>query len=341
MNLQKMKRSKSLLICFTTFFILILSAFWHCGGALWQVSNPYAGINWQTIEKHKANLHTHSSTGGTEQAPAEVIDLYRKLGYSVIALTDHDTNGPAETTWPWTDYSRNPAEIGMVAIQGNEISRVHHIGSHFNDYGNPDAVSEDTVLTEIGKRGGLALFHHPGRYKKGLQWYTDKYRAYDHLLGQEVINRNNRYPQDRANWDSVLSVLMPGRPVWGFASDDMHEPESDMGYGWVVLLIPELNEKNVREAMRSGRSFFVHSPQRVTGSSVPEITSISVDNQGRTISLTTAGHDSIRWIADGQRVQSGVTALLDDLPVTSTYIRAEVFRSGNVMFTQPFGLNRL
>jgi len=341
MNLLNMKRSGYVLTFFSFILFLILSISWHCSGTPRQVINPYTHINWQTVEKHKAALHSHTSAGEAEQEPSVVIDMYRERGYSVVALTDHDTNGPVETTWPWTDFGRDPEALGMVAIQGNEISKVHHIGSHFNDYGNPDAESEDTVLTSIGKHGGLAIFHHPGRYQKGVDWYLDKYRTYNHLLGQEVINRKNRYPQDRSNWDSLLTVLMPDRPVWGFASDDMHKPGADMGYSWVVFLMPELNKEEVRKAMRNGSSFFVYSPEGAKGPAVPEITSISVDDQDQTIMITTTGHDSLRWIANGQLVQRGNTAMLRDLPVSATYIRAEVFRSGNVIFTQPFGLKKL
>lgn len=327
-------------ILFPVLFFTTLLLISGCSAKTWQVINPYQNIDWQNIERHKTNLHTHTSVGEADQNPEVVIDMYHDLGYSVIALTDHDTNGPKETTWPWTAYGRNPDSLNMVAIQGNEISKTHHIGSHFNDYGNPDTRSEDTVLTGISSRGGLALFHHPGRYKKGVEWYADKYRSYDHLIGQEVFNKKNRYPQDRANWDSVLTVLMPDRPVWGIASDDMHVPDSDMGYSWVVLLLAELNEETVREALSNGYSFFTHAPLGGSNSTQPEIKSIAVDDSNQVITLATAGNDSILWLSNGQIVERGTRIALSDLPEDAKYVRAEVFLSGNVLCTQPFGLRK-
>ena len=332
--------SNPILNSITALILTLFLLFSGCKEKTWQVINPYQNIDWQNVERHKANLHTHTTVGEADQSPEVVIDMYHDLGYSVITLSDHDTNGPKETTWPWTEYGRNPDSLNMVAIQGNEISKTHHIGSHFNDYGNPDTRSEDTVLTEIGLRGGLALFHHPGRYQKGVEWYVDKYRRYDHLIGQEVINKKNRYPHDRANWDSVLTVLMPDRPVWGIASDDMHEPDSDMGYSWVVLLLPDLSEETVRAALSEGRSFFTHAPQGSGNLPQPEILNIAVDDSNQVITLTTAGQDSILWISNGQMVTRGNSVDLSGLPDEARYIRAEVFLSGNILCTQPFGLRR-
>ena len=320
--------------------MLLLSFLAACQPSLWQIDNPYSEVEWNEYGRYKANLHTHTSVGGTDSAPDSVVAGYRSLGYSVLTLSDHDTDGPTQTTWPWSDFMSDSVYQGIVAIQGNEISRKHHIGSHFNDYGDSTATSEDTILTEIGKRGGLAIFHHPGRYKKGVTWYADKYRRYDHLIGQEVFNKRNRYPQDRANWDSVLTVLMPERPVWGIASDDMHDPDSDMGNSWVILLLPQLNEKEVKAALAGGTSFFANAPQKVNGPDIPEIQSITVDDDAAAIILETTGYDSVLWISGGHVVHRGDTVDLMELPETTNYIRAEVFRSGNVVLTQPFGLKR-
>jgi predicted metal-dependent phosphoesterase TrpH len=166
-----------------------------CGrGPAVHIENPYAGVDWSSDGQYKSNLHTHTTVGGARDEPQTVIDRYRELGYGILALTDHDDDSLAEPTWPWQEYDREPETVEMVAIQGNEISEVHHIGSHFSDYGDPEVESEEEALEEIGRRGGTALFHHPGRYSKGVDWYVEMYRRYDHLLGQEVYNRNERYP---------------------------------------------------------------------------------------------------------------------------------------------------
>ncbi|MBE7035607.1 MAG: PHP domain-containing protein, partial [Ruminococcaceae bacterium] len=39
---------------------------------------------------YKANLHSHSNLSDGRLSPAEMKELYKKNGYSVLAYTDHD-----------------------------------------------------------------------------------------------------------------------------------------------------------------------------------------------------------------------------------------------------------
>jgi predicted metal-dependent phosphoesterase TrpH len=173
--------------------------------------------------------------------PQVVIDRYHALGYTILALTDEDTMGTECTTWPWQAFDRDPETLAMVAIEGNEISRVDNIGSYFNDYGDADIDSEDAVIKEIGRRGGLAVLFHPGRYTKPMKWYLKMYRAYPHLIALEIYNLGDRYPNDRKTWDAILTDIGTERPVWGVSNDDMHNPRTQLGRNWNIMLLPELS----------------------------------------------------------------------------------------------------
>ena len=39
---------------------------------------------------YKANLHCHTTFSDGRLTPAEVKELYKSLGYSIVAYTDHD-----------------------------------------------------------------------------------------------------------------------------------------------------------------------------------------------------------------------------------------------------------
>ncbi|TFG95306.1 MAG: hypothetical protein E4H13_13600, partial [Calditrichales bacterium] len=84
--------------------MLLLSFLAACQPSLWQIDNPYSEVEWNEYGRYKANLHTHTSVGGTDSAPDSVVAGYRSLGYSVLTLSDHDTDGPTQTTWPWSDF---------------------------------------------------------------------------------------------------------------------------------------------------------------------------------------------------------------------------------------------
>jgi hypothetical protein len=316
--------------------ILIVAAFLTgCAsrGAGWNIQNPYAGVDWTKYQKYKANFHTHTTENAGRRTPQEVIDRYHALGYKILALTDHDT-----ITWPWQAFDRDPDSLGMVAVEGNEISRLHHIGSYFNDYGDAAVGSDDTVIKEIGRRGGLAVLFHPGRYKKPVEWYIELYRKYPHLIGFEIYNRGDSYPDDRKTWDAILTDIITERLVWGFSNDDMHNPRTQLGRNWNVMLLPELSAEWVRRSMENGAFFFAYAPDGHGGAPLPVIKSIGVDSQKGVIQIDATGHETIEWISQGIIVHRGDRVDLSALSKLSGYIRAEIRAAGggSIVGTQPF-----
>ncbi len=304
------------------------------------IVHPYSDIDWQRYAQHKANLHTHTQMSDGDSMPDVVIDRYRSLGYTILSLTDHDTMGPESPTWPWTDYGRNPQSLGMIAIQGNEISRPHHIGSYYNDYGDASETSADRAIAEIGRRNGLAVLFHPGRYNYPVSWYVDLYRKHGHLIGLEVYNQIDRYPGDRATWDAILTVIAHKRPVWAFANDDMHRINRHLGYSWNVMLVPELTDAHVREAMGYGRFFFVHSPHGHDGPPPPAVSSVVADEAKGMISVAATGHERVDWISEGTIIHTGESLDLRNFPSVDRYIRAVIHAEGSdaIVGTQPFRL---
>ncbi|MDD4102719.1 MAG: hypothetical protein PHU80_08825 [Kiritimatiellae bacterium] len=317
----------------------------------WGIVDPYAGVDWGRHIRCKANFHTHTTMSDGGAQPADVIDLYAKMGYGALALTDHDTVGPKtdrkgpdrhKTTWPWQAFGREPEEAGMVAIEGNEISRLHHTGSFFCDYGDANVASEEDAVREIGVRNGLAMLFHPGRYsdKKTVEWYVKMYRTFPHLFGMEIYNCGDRYSQDRVLWDTVLTRLVAERPVWGFSNDDMHNPALHAGHNWNVMLVPELTSGALRRAMEGGVSFYVFAPEGHNGPPPPEIRAVSVDRCEGVISLDVTGHKRVEWISEGRKVHEGASINLDELDMLGSYVRATVYSAsgGPLIGTQPFVL---
>lgn len=323
----------------------------------WEIQNPYKDVDWKNDKAYKANLHTHTTRSDGQMNPQAVVDNYHALGYKVLALTEHN-----EVTWPWTEFAematsnrsrqrlaegqltpadtiyenRNPEELGMIAIQGNELSRHHHIGSFFNGHNGTE--TEEESLAATSAKGGLATFMHPGRYQFPVEWYVDFYRRYPHLVGQEIYNQGDRYPNDRQLWDSILAVTMPGRNVWGFSNDDMHG-ESALGFNWNVLILPGLTEEWVRTGIEEGRFYYVYAPSGHKGANPPLINSVEVNPKKAIITIHATGYDSIHWISGGRVVYKGNALQLNDANDIQGYVRAELFGPDNsIAGTQPFGI---
>ena len=221
------------------------------------IQNPYASVDWSASGRFKANLHTHTTSSDGLLTPSDVIDRYHELGYAILAITDHDV-----VTYPWEHLSalhasegsqkkfatgkiesktleyqdRAPDTLQMMAVQGCEFSKHHHICSYFNDH--PGSETEETSLTQVSAKGGIASINHPGRYSKPAAWYIQLYQNHPCLFGLEIFNQGDRYPRDREQWDAILTSLMPDRPVWGYSNDDMHSGAKHLGCNWNIFLLP-------------------------------------------------------------------------------------------------------
>ncbi len=332
--------SKNSLRIFATFILgFVLNSFGAEQVTRSVLHNPYQDVDWETFEHHRTCLHIHTRESDGHLPPKDTVKEYVAAGYSILALTDHDTMRSAQTTWPWSDYGidLDAFENAVLPVQGNEISRPHHIGSYFIEYGAPEERSEEVVLTEIGSRGGLAVMFHPGRYSHPPSWYVELYRRFDHLVGMEVYNQVDRYPQDRAMYDAVLAELMPSRPMWAFANDDYHR-DAHFGISFTMFLLPPdgLEEDNFRQAMLQGHFFAVYDPSRdASGMILPRAVKVSESD----IKITAdAPDEAVAWISHGCIIHRGKR-----LPLTlnlGNYVRAVIEGAdGAKTLVQPFALS--
>jgi len=313
--------------------------------------NPYEGVAWDDVEAHKVQLHAHTSHPPTDDhsgtdPPATVIDDYAEAGYAALALTGHEY-ATAGTTWPWTEWERDPTELGMIAIQAAELGGStegldRDLVSLFSDLADTSGMTVEDALAEIGARDGLAFFPHPSRYPETAEWYVEYFRTNPHLLGVEVVNAADRYPTDRDVWDALQGLLGNDRPVWGFANDAYHG--RDAGYSFDrsrnVLFLEECTETTVREALREGRFVYQHvvegETQTVAEIEPPTIERIDYDPDRTELSIEASGWDEIQWASAGEIVETGPVLALDATAGLGEYVRARlVAESGSETGTQP------
>ncbi len=359
---------KTMILFLFLFTVLLLSS---CGKTAdtHLVFNPYEGVDWHAHEQVKGNLHTHTSRSPcADGTPHDVVDLYHELGYGILALTDHDL-----ITYPWDFFAysasfedRDPDELGMLAIPGNELTgprtRVLHdmvvLFTEYEDY----EMDFDTWMEEVHEEeGSFMFFAHPGRYwtyfftyeegeEFSPEWFISYFEEYplDTLLGLEVLNRRNRYPHDRALWDRILLDMMPKRPVFGFANDDFHGDSLDdyIGHSFGRYLLTDPTDKEAfREILLAGEFYMSHT--RRTGDKAPIIEEITVNTEERYIEIHGSHYDEIRWFHGirednlSQEVHVGERFYYGRFE--GNYVRAELVFEGDDehseswSLTQPFG----
>ena len=169
----------------------------------------------------------------------------------------------------------------------NDISQRptgHHINTYFSflPSGNTGGNNANTMVGLINavnaeRRGGIFRINHIGRYT-GSQWeapwelassiansasnfmpYANLFLQSHTVNGIEIINKFDTETQaDRILWDNILSNTMPyGIPSWGYSDDDSHSDYA-LGFSYNLMLMPELNMGELRNAMDVG-AFFAFS----------------------------------------------------------------------------------
>lgn len=169
-----------------------------------------------------------------------------------------------------------------------------------------------------------------------------------HIIGIEVLNGTrplSEYVTDRELWDRLLVELMPDRPVWGFATDDMHNM-SQLGRDWIEVLTDTLDEASARSAIEAGAFLFASSrPVEGEGSmaATPVIRGLIHCAESGTLSARATeageplGDEAFQWIAGGEVVHTGAVLDYRGTAGIDNHVRLEVTGSGGMAYSNPFG----
>lgn len=203
-------------------------------------------------------------------------------------------------------------------------------------------------------------------YNEDYDYYINKFTSlllkYDSCIGIDVNSKGDgRTRNDRKLWDLLLQNCIPnGRNVLAIGSSDAHSLGA-VDTGWTIHMLPELTVDNIRTSLETG-TFFAGSRclknskelaqissatgldlgtewRAESGVVQPEVTNIIVDDAADTITIEADNALVIRWIADGNLIAEGETIDLDDYSgQIGSYVRAEIFGEGGILYTQPFVL---
>ena len=297
--------------------------------------NPYAEIDWATVNQYRSNFHTHTTQSNDASdgfTTAYVVDKYHAAGYKILSLTDHDYN-----PYPWelfpqymtTVPARDPATLGMLAVPGNELSKDNTNSwsertggqfNHHNDFFTGRQGQEFASLQEsyayTYALGGMQIINHPGQYwsidntysetqKDGPGWHAKNFQTFPSLIGLEVYNQGNRRPNDRILWDQILQRTMPQRPVYGYSCDDAHNNDQ-LFRNYNFMLMEDLTTDELKDAMRKGESYFCYEPAGTGEAKAPRISAIHVDETSKTITIEANG--LVHWIYATDKTSSAASS---------------------------------
>lgn len=203
-------------------------------------------------------------------------------------------------------------------------------------------------------------------YSYVINKFANILTTYDSCIGIDINSKQDgRTKYDRKLWDILLGKVVPtGRNVFAIATTDAHQLDK-VGCAWTNLCMPENNAENIRTCLQNGAFFavsrYIKNADEMAQFSLetgidwgtsfeldirdesipaPKVTDIVVDEANDTISLSVENALTVHWIADGKVIHVGNTIDLDEYSnEIGSYVRAEAFGHGGVLYTQAFTLD--
>ncbi len=203
-------------------------------------------------------------------------------------------------------------------------------------------------------------------YQYVIKKFSNILINYKSCIGIDVNSKKDgRTKYDRKLWDILLQNVVPtGRNVLAIATTDAHQLDK-VGCAWTTLCMPENNAENIRNCLETGAFFAVSRyiknsdelaqfsletgidwgesfsiDTRDDSNPAPVVTNVTVDEKEDTITLETENALTVHWIADGKVIAVGNSIDLDDYSdEIGSYVRAEAFGAGGVLYTQAFMLD--
>ena len=75
----------------------------------YSITNPYADVNWETVNQYKAALHTHTNASDGDNTLIDSIERHYQTGFDIVSVTDHGTSDMS-----WTDSTIGSKLVAKV-----------------------------------------------------------------------------------------------------------------------------------------------------------------------------------------------------------------------------------
>lgn len=255
----------------------------------------------ETGNDYKANLHCHTTCSDGRQSPEEVKRVYRDMGYSIVAYTDHDilldhsdlndANFLALHGFEMEINDDKPTRFGctkclhvcLIAKEpDNLIQPCWHRSAYLFanapkyrdqvrfDPDKPDFVRSYTgecfraICDEAHKNGFFVTYNHP---TWSMESYPDYIRyegmdAMEYFNGSCLVAGFNDY-----NPRVYDDLLREGRRIFVVGADDNHHADPalgrscDAGIAWTVIRADSLDYRTVTKALEAGNFYASNGPE--------------------------------------------------------------------------------
>lgn len=321
---------------------------------------------------YKANLHAHSTNSDGHLTPEELKSIYKSVGYSVLAYSDHNVLIDHSDLNDEEFLTLTSVEINVVQAANKSIAYrpCYHINFFPEDphqvaipcynprdvfgkrtdlrdaqiyIGTPDYVRDyeniNDMINTFAKNGFIAMLNHPTWSLQRLEDYKNLDTT--HIFSMEIYN-HGCYTEgyDEINSHIYDELLRKGHKLYCTATDDNHNhfPSDharwDSFGGFVMIKAPELTHRAIYNALKAG-DFYASTGPKIFELYIEDERLYFKTSPAVKITLTTAVRQAKVLYPEKDQV-SLCEGFFDLRDVYPGYIRMTVFdANGKSAWSQP------
>ena len=247
---------------------------------------------------YKSNLHCHSVFSDGKFTPAELKEIYKSLGYSILSVTDHEgffyhpeldddeflSIAGYELSFDMTSdkprgevptchlclYKKDPSDIYQPGYDENYVNPhvkwtvTPEMKSRIKGKGEPfdrEYTHENinNVMKILKDEVFIITYNHP---KWSMEGYED-YILHDGMHNLEIYNHDScRAGHDERNGEVFDAYLRKGRKLFVTACDDNHDSSTANRIGgFTMFKAPSLTYENIMNAFEKGEFYASEGPE--------------------------------------------------------------------------------
>lgn len=253
-----------------------------------------------SLNRYKANLHCHTTVSDGRLTPQEIKELYKKLGYSVVAYTDHDVMIAHDdlndkdflalhgyemeiTNEKYDDISQKTCHICMIQRDPNNMKQVcWHREKYL--FGNAPKykkqVQFDDSLPDYERvRNGLGVSEMMKMGRDNGFFVTYNHPSWSLETRDDYINYHGMHAMEICNYACFIDgyedynprvydeMLRSGERIFCIGADDNHNEKpvdsfgSDSGGAFTVIFAKDLDYKSITDALFAGNFYASQGPE--------------------------------------------------------------------------------
>lgn len=88
------------------------------------ITNPYANINWDTVNQYKTALHTHTNASDGDITLRQSLERHYETGFDIVATTDHGT-----VNYSWSEFKGSQLVGKALKLVGKTDFALDYLGT--------------------------------------------------------------------------------------------------------------------------------------------------------------------------------------------------------------------